>query len=168
MRVPAVVRSVNAGAAGEVPGLKRPSGIHKRPVDQIEVRDPGPKRGGLGSGVVGDAIISRKQGEGDMEGVRRVAWQSVLLLVGVSAIVSSIGLFGAEALMVGLAGAKGEVARVGTQFLRVMMGGSFTIFLLLHLITIQRALGSSKTPIVLLVAVGTRKLWLWLRLRTVH
>ena len=84
-----------------------------------------------GLSIASSAIISRKQGEGDMEGVRRVAWQSVLLLVGVSAIVSSIGIFGAEGLMVGLAGAKGEVARVGTQFLRVMMGGSFTIFLLL-------------------------------------
>ncbi len=113
-----------------------------------------------GLSIASSAIISRKQGEGDMEGVRRVAWQSVLLLVAVSAIVSSIGIFGAEALMVGLAGAKGEVARVGTQFLRVMMGGSFTIFLLLHLITIQRALGSSKTPIVLLVIANLANLGL--------
>lgn len=111
-----------------------------------------------GLSIATSAIISRKQGEGDMEGVRRVAWQSVLLLVAVSAIVSSIGIFGAEGLMVGLAGAKGEVARVGTRFLRVMMGGSFTIFLLLHLITIQRALGSSKTPIVLLVLANVANL----------
>jgi putative MATE family efflux protein len=111
-----------------------------------------------GLSIATSAIISRKQGEGDMEGVRRVAWQSVLLLVGVSALVSCFGIFGAEALMVGLAGAKGEVARVGTEFLRVMMGGSFTIFLLLHLITIQRALGSSKTPIVLLVIANLANL----------
>lgn len=30
--------------------------IDKRPVDLIEVRDPGPKHGGLGSGVVGDEV----------------------------------------------------------------------------------------------------------------
>src|SRR5688572_8497069 len=111
-----------------------------------------------GLSIATSAIISRKQGEGDMDGVRRIAWQSVLLLVGVSAIVSAFGIFGAQALMVGLAGAKGEVARVGTQFLRVMMGGSFTIFLLLHLITIQRALGSSKTPILLLVIANIANL----------
>jgi putative MATE family efflux protein len=111
-----------------------------------------------GLSIATSAIISRKQGEGDMEGVRRVAWQSVLLLIGVSALVSSAGLFGAEALMVGLAGAKGDVARMGTGFLRVMMGGSFTIFLLLHLISIQRALGSSKTPIVLLVVANVANL----------
>jgi MATE family, multidrug efflux pump len=111
-----------------------------------------------GLSIATGAIISRKQGEGDMDGVRRVAWQSVLLLVAVSALTSAVGLFGAEALMVGLAGAKGEVAKVGTEFLRVMMGGSFTIFLLLHLITIQRALGSSKTPIVLLVIANVANL----------
>ncbi len=111
-----------------------------------------------GLSIATSAIISRKQGEGDMEGVRRIAWQSVLLLIAVSGLVSSVGLFGAEALMVGLAGAKGEVARVGTEFLRVMMGGSFTIFLLLHLITIQRALGSSKTPILLLVLANIANL----------
>ena len=71
--MPAVVRSVNAGTAGPVPGLKRPSGIHKRPVDVIEVRDPGPKRGGLGSGVVGDAIISRQHHGGTTQAVYAVA-----------------------------------------------------------------------------------------------
>src|SRR4051812_23043475 len=73
-----------------------------------------------GLSIATSAIISRKQGEGDIDGVRRVAWQSVLMLVFVSALVSLLGLFGAEALMMGLAGAKGEVARVGSRFLRVM------------------------------------------------
>ena len=71
--MPALVRSVNAGTASPVPGLKRPSGIHKRPVDVIEVRDPGPKRGGLGSGVVGDAIISRRHHGGTTQAVYAVA-----------------------------------------------------------------------------------------------
>ena len=53
--------------------MKRPSGIRKRPVAQIEVRDPGPKRGGLGSGVVGDAIISRKHHGGETQAVYAVA-----------------------------------------------------------------------------------------------
>jgi Na+-driven multidrug efflux pump len=38
------------------------------------------------------------------------------------------------------------------------MGGSFTIFLLLHLTTLQRALGSSKTPVTLLVAANALNL----------
>ncbi|CAB4931580.1 unannotated protein [freshwater metagenome] len=71
--MPAVVRSVSAGSPEPVPGLKRPSGIRKRPVEVIEVRDPGPKRGGLGSGVVGDAIISRKHHGGTTQAVYAVA-----------------------------------------------------------------------------------------------
>src|ERR1041384_6072036 len=68
-----------------------------------------------GLSIATGAIISRKQGEGDMEGVRRVAWQSVLLLIAVSALTSCVGLFGAEALMVGLAGARSEERRVGKE-----------------------------------------------------
>lgn len=73
MRVPALVRSVNAGALATVPGMKRPSAIHKHPVDAIEVRDPGPKRGGLGSGVVGDEIGSRRHHGGETQAVYAVA-----------------------------------------------------------------------------------------------
>lgn len=104
-----------------------------------------------GFSVATGALLSRKQGEGDHEGVRQIAWQSVLLLLGVSLIFAVLGLFGAELLMRDVAGAKGAVAREGVRFLRVMLGGSFTIFLLLHMLTVQRALGSSRTPIVLLV-----------------
>ena len=69
----AIVRSVNAGTLELVPGLKRPSGIRKHPVERIDVRDPGPKRGGLGSGVVGDAIGSRKHHGGETQAVYAVA-----------------------------------------------------------------------------------------------
>ncbi|NYE37377.1 MOSC domain-containing protein YiiM [Nocardioides cavernae] len=69
----ATVLSVNAGRPAPVAGLRRPSGIRKEPVGRIEVRDPGPKRGGLGSGVVGDHIISRKHHGGETQAVYAVA-----------------------------------------------------------------------------------------------
>ena len=69
----ATVLSTNAGTLATVPGMKRPSAIHKRPVDRIDVRDPGPKRGGLGSGVVGDEIGSRKHHGGETQAVYAVA-----------------------------------------------------------------------------------------------
>jgi putative MATE family efflux protein len=105
-----------------------------------------------GFSVATGALISRKHGEGDREGVCRIAWQSVLLLLAVSFVFGALGIFGADFLMHDVAGAKGDVARQGTRFLRIMLGGSATIFLMLHLITIQRALGSSRLPITLLVA----------------
>ena len=53
-----VVESVNVGRAEENPARSAlPTGIRKRPVDgAVEIREPGPRRGGLGSGLAGDFI----------------------------------------------------------------------------------------------------------------
>lgn len=107
-----------------------------------------------GFSIATAAILSRKQGEGDQTGIRRVAWQSLLLVLGLSAVIGGVALFGAGTLMRGVVGAKGMVATLGTSYLRTMVGGSCTIFLLLHLTTIQRALGSSKTPILMLLTAN--------------
>jgi putative MATE family efflux protein len=88
-----------------------------------------------------------------------MAWQSLLLVLFLSAVVGAIGVFGARWLLFDLVGAKGEVAELGTRYLRVLVGGSFTIFLLLHLTTIQRALGSSKTPVTMLVVANALNLF---------
>lgn len=52
------VRSVNVGRAASNPAERdRPTGIRKRPVEgPVEVREPGPRQGGLGSGLAGDFI----------------------------------------------------------------------------------------------------------------
>ena len=49
------------------------TGIDKQPVDRIDVRAPGPKKGGLGSGVVGDAVDDRRHHGGDLQAVYAVA-----------------------------------------------------------------------------------------------
>jgi MOSC domain-containing protein YiiM len=46
------------------------TGIDKRPVDgSVEIRSPGSKRGGLGSGIAGDVIGNRKLHGGDDQAV---------------------------------------------------------------------------------------------------
>lgn len=67
------VRSVNVGSAAPNGAKPTPTGIHKRPVEAIEVRPPGPKHGGLGSGVVGDFIGDRANHGGDGQAVYAVA-----------------------------------------------------------------------------------------------
>jgi putative MATE family efflux protein len=62
-----------------------------------------------------------------------------------------LGLFGAKWIMRDLVGAKGQVLDLGAEYLRVAVGGNVTIFLLLHWTTLQRALGSSKTPVAFLL-----------------
>jgi MOSC domain-containing protein YiiM len=67
----AVLESVNLGRPRPNPFKPvETTGIGKEPVDgPVEVRDPGPKRGGLGSGLVGDYIGDRKHHGGDEQAV---------------------------------------------------------------------------------------------------
>jgi MOSC domain-containing protein YiiM len=68
------IRSVNVGASQDGIGSKgRTTAIDKRPTARIEVRDPGPKHGGLGSGVVGDEVCARKHHGGSRQAVYAVA-----------------------------------------------------------------------------------------------
>lgn len=104
-----------------------------------------------GLSVATAVLVSRHHGEGDAAAVRRVSAQSLLLVLGLSVLFGLGAIALAGPVMRDVVGAKGRVAELGAEYLRVMVGGSFTIFLLLHLTTLQRALGSSKTPILLLL-----------------
>ena len=68
------MRSVNVGSRRSgIEPRGRDTAIDKRPVASVEVRDPGPKRGGLGSGVVGDDVVARKHHGGTHQAVYAVA-----------------------------------------------------------------------------------------------
>ncbi len=97
------------------------------------------------------ALLSQNKGAGDRLAIARTAWASLFLIAALSAVFAVLGLCLAGPIVTGLIGAKGEVAVIATRYLRVIVGGSFTIFFLLHLTGMQRALGSSKTPVALLV-----------------
>jgi MOSC domain-containing protein YiiM len=65
----ATVLTVNRTQA-EADGAGPRTGIDKRPVNgSVAVRAPGPMRGGLGSGIVGDVIGNRKLHGGDDQAV---------------------------------------------------------------------------------------------------
>ncbi len=97
------------------------------------------------------AILAQRKGAGDHAGVQRAAWQSMLVVLALSIVLGVVGGLGAGILVRDVIGAKGAVADVATSYLRVVVGGSFTIFFLLQLTSVQRALGSAKTPVALLV-----------------
>jgi MOSC domain-containing protein YiiM len=80
----ASVLTVNTAEAPVDLGPMR-SGIDKRPSPEpLSVRAPGPRRGGLGSGVVGDSICNRRYHGGDDQAVYAYAredldrWESEL------------------------------------------------------------------------------------------
>jgi len=104
-----------------------------------------------GVSIATAALLSQHQGRGDREGVRRVAWQSMMLVFVLSVVFGLAGLFFAGPVIRDVVGAKGAVADLAVQYLRVIVGGSFSIFFLLQLTSIQRALGSSKTPVAILI-----------------
>ena len=97
------------------------------------------------------AILSQRKGAGDQAGIQRAAWQSMIIIAGLSVVLGLVGGFGAGFIVRDLIGAKGDVATVATSYLRIMTAGSFSIFFLLQLTNVQRALGSAKTPVALLV-----------------
>ncbi|HEY7721387.1 MAG TPA: MOSC domain-containing protein [Pedococcus sp.] len=64
------VLSLNVGRSEPNPAKKGiPTGIGKQPVDAVELRAPGPKHGGLGSGVVGDFVGDQRHHGGDFQAV---------------------------------------------------------------------------------------------------
>lgn len=70
---PGRILSTNVGRARRNSAKSTPTGIHKKPVAEIHVRAPGPKHGGLGSGVIGDFIGDRRHHGGDDQAVYAVA-----------------------------------------------------------------------------------------------
>ena len=97
------------------------------------------------------AMIARAHGRGDRELVRRIVWQSLLAVLALSLAFGLASALLAGPILTGAVGAKGEVAALGESYLRVSGGGSFSIFFLLQITGIQRALGSSRTPVALLL-----------------
>src|SRR5262249_2615885 len=101
-----------------------------------------------------------RKGAGDQAGVQQAAWQSLLVIGGLSIVLGVIGGLGASVLVNDVIGAKGQVAIIATSYLRVAMLGSFSIYFLLQLTNMQRALGSAKTPVFLLVSGNILNLFL--------
>lgn len=135
-------------------------------IARLPVREVGPAMGALGIanliaavGTISSygittgagAMLARRAGAGDEAGVRKVAWQSTLVVAALGVAFAVLGLLFAGPVVRGLVGAKGDVALYAERYLQISVGGSFTIFFLLHLSTLQRALGSAKTPVALLV-----------------
>ena len=110
---------------GPRPGIEprgRDPAIDKRPVASVEVRDPGPKRGGLGSGVVGDDVVSRKHHGGSRQAVYAFAREELDWWADALGRDLHDGVFGENLTTVGLdvdASVVGERWRVGSAVLEV-------------------------------------------------
>jgi putative MATE family efflux protein len=97
------------------------------------------------------ALIAQAYGRRDRPAIHRLVWQSLLLISAFSVLFGLVSIGFAGPIIEDVVGAKGDVARLGAAYVRVNSGGAFSMFFLLQLTGVQRALGSAKTPAALLV-----------------
>ena len=108
------VRSVNVGAREANPAKEvGVTGIGKRPVDSAVLRPPGPKHGGLGSGLVGDFIGDVRSHGGDRQAVYAFAREELAAWGARLGRELSDGLFGENLTTTGL---DVDGARVGDRW----------------------------------------------------
>lgn len=105
---------------------------------------------GIGTATV--ARIAPALGASDLRGVRRATWQGFWLVTVLSLLFGALGLFGSEFLVVDVMHVKGSAAGLAVRYLQVMLGGAFSICILLQVTNTLRALGHAKTSAVLLVS----------------
>ncbi|MCA9531149.1 MAG: MATE family efflux transporter [Myxococcales bacterium] len=106
------------------------------------------------------AVISRQVGAGDRERVGRAVYTSLWLVGGLSVAFGLVGVFGSDFIVHDVMYAKGQVADLAVPYLRVMLGGCFSIFFLLQLTAVLRALGHAKSAAALLVGGNVVNLFL--------
>jgi Na+-driven multidrug efflux pump len=104
-----------------------------------------------GLGTAAAAHVSQHKGRGDLQAAARAAWASLGLLFGLGGVCFVAGAFGSGFIVETLMGARGATARVATSYLRLMLGGSVTVFLTLHLVALLRAVGRVKSGVLVMV-----------------
>jgi len=105
----------------------------------------------IGLAIGATAIVARRTGERDRDGASRAAFQAIVLGLGMSVLISVIGIrYGASLLR--LMGATDAVVSSGGAFTRVLIGGNATVMLLFIINAVFRGAGDA--------AVAMRVLWL--------
>jgi putative MATE family efflux protein len=105
-------------------------------------------------------LIARHRGAGDEAEVARVAWASIGIVLVLAAVFGVVGVLGADVIIHDLLGAKGAVRVLGRDYLRVILGGSVTVFLMFQITSVFRALGNSRLPLITFAAGNALNLFL--------
>ncbi|MCA9562881.1 MAG: MATE family efflux transporter [Myxococcales bacterium] len=106
------------------------------------------------------AIISRYFGRGDQSSLNHATWNSITVVAVLSIIFGAFGYFGAPFLTGGMVGLEGETQQIAESYLKIIVGHSWTIFFLLHLTAVMRALGDAKWPTIILIAANVLNIFL--------
>ena len=96
----------------------------------------------IGFSMAATAMVARRVGEKDYAGANKAGMQAIIIAIALTLLLSIIGfIFSAEILA--LMGAEPETIRTGTNYTRIIMGGSMVIMLLFLINGIFRGAGNA-------------------------
>lgn len=105
----------------------------------------------MGLSIAATAVVARRTGEKNPEGAAHAAAQAILLSIGLSLVLGTLGFIFAGNIL-RLMGAEADVIRDGTPFARLMLGACAPIVLLFLINGIFRGVGDA--------AMAMKSLWL--------
>lgn len=92
-------------------------------------------------------LVAQARGRGDAREVAEIAWGSVGLVTLMGLAFGLAAVLGADAIVHDLLGAKGLVRALAADYLRVIVGGIVTVFVMFQVTAVQRSMGQSKLPL---------------------
>jgi putative MATE family efflux protein len=102
-----------------------------------------------GLGIGGLAVVARRVGARDRAAAEHAAWQTILLGLIVSLVLGVLGLLLARPMLV-LLGADAEVLPLGLAYLRITVGGLFTLVLVFVINSLLRGAGEARSAMAVL------------------
>jgi putative MATE family efflux protein len=105
----------------------------------------------IGMSMAATAVVARRVGEKDPEAASRAGMQAIIIAVAVNVVIAVLGFIFATDILI-LMGSSRVSAEYGTNFTRIMMGGSFVIMLLFLFNGIFRGAGNA--------AIAMKSLWI--------
>ncbi len=113
----------------------------------------------FGVAISATATVARRVGEGDAEGAAQTAVQILFLGLIVSIIFGIVGVAFAPQILAAM-GAEPNVAALGTNYMRVMLGGNFVIVFLFLINAIFRGAGDGAIAMRVLILANTLNIFL--------
>jgi putative MATE family efflux protein len=106
-----------------------------------------------GLGVGGMAVVARRIGERNPEAAEHATWQTILLGLILSLVLGIVGGFVARPLLMALK-ADAAVIPLGVAYLRVALGGTFTLVLVFVINAMLRGAGEARLAMIVLIVTS--------------
>ncbi len=104
----------------------------------------------IGLSMAATAVVARRVGEKNLKGANQAAVQAIILGIGVSIVVSLIGIFFPKEIL-SIMGGEQDLVEEGYGYTQVLLGGNVTIMLLFLINAIFRGAGNASVAMWALI-----------------